>query len=139
MRSPWAPLCVVLLAGCREEGPEARIQRAFRDCVRAVEAGDSAGVLAHLSPAFAGPEGMDRGTARLYLAGILAREKVGVTVLGQSLTVDRLQAVQRVEVVLTGRTGGGLLPEEGSRRTFTLVWEFRNGAWCIRECSDATR
>lgn len=137
MRALVIPAALICLAGCRRETPEARIRRAFGDAVRALEAGDAAGVLEHVSPAFEGPEGMDRAAARLYLAGVLGREKVGVTVLAQSLEVDRLRAVHRVEVILTGRAGGGLLPGEGSRRSLTLVWEFRDGAWRIRECQES--
>ncbi len=129
-------LSVALLAGCRRETPEARIRKAFDACVQAVEAGDAAKAAQGLSPGFTGPEGMDQAGARLYLAGILAREKVGVHVLAQDLAVRGAEAVQTVDLVLTGRSGGALLPGEGSRRALVLRWERRDGEWKIREIEE---
>jgi len=130
-----APLLLVLLAlaGCRGEGPEARIHRAFEAGRRAVEAGDGAGASQLLAPGFSGPDGMDRAGARLYLTAVLGRQKVGVTVLGDRLEVQGQRATQRVELLLTGRAGQGLLPDESSRRELVIRWECRDGAWRIRE------
>ena len=133
VRPVLALLCALSLAGCRREAPEARIQRAFDASLRAVEAGDAAGASEILSPKFAGPEGLDRAGARLFLTGELRREKVGVTVLSQKLEVDGPRALQEVDLLITGRTGGGLLPEETSRRSLVLRWELRGGDWLIRE------
>jgi hypothetical protein len=99
--------------------------------VRAVEAGDAAGAVDQLSPGFTGPEGMDRGGARLFLLGILRQEKVGLTVLTQRVEVRGAQAAQEVDLLCTGRTGS-LFPQEGSRRTLVLRWELRDGQWKIR-------
>jgi hypothetical protein len=112
-------LALAVLAGCRSEAPEARIRAAFAACVHAVEAGDAAGAAARLSPGFQGPDGMDRGGAQLFLMGVLRREKVGVTVLGQRLEVRGGQAEQAVDLLLTGRAGS-TLPSEGSRRSLVL-------------------
>ncbi len=128
-----AALLLVLLAGCARERPEARINRVFDEAVGAVQAGDAAGAAERLSPRFTGPEGMDRASARAYLAAILFREKVGVTVVGRRVEVRGAEAVQTVDLILTGRTGTGLLPQESSRRTLTLLWELRDGTWRIRE------
>jgi len=126
-------VCAILLAGCRQEGPEARIRKAFAGSVRAVEAGDAAGAAEPLSPKFAGPEGMDRQQARLYLLGVLRGKKIGVTVLSEKLTVEGPRAEQTVDLLLTGRGGGELLPQDSSRRTLVLRWELRDGKWLIRE------
>jgi hypothetical protein len=132
-----ALLSVALLAGCRRETPEALIRKVFDGCVQAVEAGDAAKAAQGLSPKFTGPEGMDLAGARLYLRGILARERVGVHVLTRNLAVRGTEAVQTVEVVFTGRSGGGLLPDEGSRRSLVLRWERRDGDWKIREIQES--
>ena len=130
-----APLLLLLLAlaGCRGEGPEARIHRAFETGRKAVEAGDAAAAAGLLAPGFTGPEGLDRAGARLYLAALLARQKTGVTVLGDRLEVDGPRATQRVELLLTARAGQGLLPDDTSRRDLVIRWELREGAWRIRE------
>lgn len=132
-------LILALLAGCRSQTPEQRIRGAFAECVRAVEAGDAAGAVARLSPGFTGPEGMDRGGARLFLMGTLRQEKVGVTVLAQRLEVRGSQAAQEVDLLCTGRTGASLLPAEGSRRSLALRWELRDGEWRIREVQELAR
>lgn len=132
-----ALLAAALLAGCRRETPEARIHKAFDACVQAVEAGNAAKAVRGLSPGFTGPEGMDQAGARLFLAGILAREKVGVHVLAQDLAVRGAEAVQTVDLVLTGRSGGGLLPGEGSHRALVLRWERQDGEWKIREIRES--
>lgn len=127
---------LVLLSGCRKEGDEAAIRRTFQDCVEAVEAGDAGRAAEALAPGFMGPEGLDRAAAVLYLRGVLGREKVGVTVLAQTLEVKGHQAAQEVDVVLTGRTGSALLPEETGRHHLRVRWEKRDGAWRIREVQD---
>jgi len=124
---------LALLAACSREGPEGRIRKAFEGARGAVEAGDAAGAAAVLSPRFAGPEGMDRAGARLLLAGVLGREKVGVTVLSQKVEVQGTRAVQSLQLVLTGRAGGELIPGDRARRGLTLRWELRDGAWLVRE------
>jgi len=131
--SPFSFLLVLALAGCRSGSPEARIQRAFAACVEGVEKGDAHAATAALSPSFLGPEGMGRDEAKFFLAGLLKREKVGVTVLAQKVEVHGGQALQTVDLMLTGRTGGALLPEERSSRTYLLRWELRDGAWLLRE------
>ena len=135
MRAPLVllALCLAGSPGCRREGPEARLRRAFATAVAAVEAGDAAGAAAVLSPGFMGPEGMDRAGARLFLAAVLRREKIGITVLTQTVELDGHRGQQHVDLLLTGRTGGGLLPEERSRRSLDLRWEERGGDWLIRE------
>jgi hypothetical protein len=130
------PAALLLALACDRSGPEALIRKRFEACVKAVEAGDAAGAGAALGPRFSGPDGMDRGTARLFLMGVLRRERIGVTVLGQKLEVRGREAAQTVELLLTSRTGASLLPGESSRRTFLILWEERDGDWQIRELQD---
>jgi hypothetical protein len=136
-RLSLALTAAALLAGCRQETPEGRIRKAFAGCVEAVEAGDASSATQRLSPRFTGPEGMDKGAARLFLMGILAREKVGVHVVAQDLTVRGAMAVQTVDLFLTGRAGKGLIPDEGSRRTYVIRWEREGGEWIIREIQES--
>lgn len=133
MRPGLLFLLLAALLACSRESPEARIRKAFDASVRAVEAGDAPAATEALSPKFAGPEGMDRAGARLFLMGVLRQEKVGVTVFSQKVEVDGPRALQTVDLLVTGRTGGALLPGEHTRKTLTLRWELRDGDWRIRE------
>jgi hypothetical protein len=129
----WPVLLLLpALTACDRRDPEDQVRAAFETCRAAVEAGDAARAAAPLAEDFRGPEGMDRATARLFLAGLLRRERVGVTVIRNQLRRDDPDIVQEVDVVLTGR-GGGLLPEEASRRSFRLRWRRLGGDWKLAE------
>ena len=127
-----APLVLPLLLACGHRRPEDRIRAAFESCRTAVEAGEAAKAAAPLAATFQGPEGMDRDTARLFLAETLRRQRVGVTVLSDVIRVDGSEATQEVVLVLTERTGG-LLPAHPSRRTFLLRWREEGGTWKLVE------
>ena len=127
------PLAALLLLACHRESPEQAVRRAFQDCVTAVEKGDAEPVAKRLHADFSGPEGMDREMARLFLLGTLKRQKVGVTVLSQSLEVRGRTATMTVSLVLTGRSGGALLPEDSSRKNLVLRWDLRDDKWLLRE------
>jgi len=122
---------LVALAGCRQESPEAQIEKAFSACVEAIEDGDAGAAVEPLSPRFSGPEGMSRDEARLYLAGLLRQEKVGITVLSSRIEVKGSQGAQAVEILLTSRSGSGLLPQDATRRLFLLRWEHQDDRWLL--------
>jgi hypothetical protein len=126
-------MLAVLLA-CRSDKPEDQVRQAFKGCVAAVEAGDAAAAAGPLDAAFRGPEGLDKPGARLFLAGLLRREKVGITVLRNEVTVQGAEAFQEVDLLLTG--GGGLLPRDASRRAFGLRWRKTGGDWRITEIQE---
>lgn len=121
------------IAACRTDRPEEQVRAAFESCRAAVEAGDAATATASLDPTFRGPEGMDKATARLFLLGTLRREKVGVTVLRNEVAVRGSEAIQEVDLLLTGRSGG-LLPQDASNRHFRLRWRKAGGDWKLLEC-----
>jgi hypothetical protein len=123
---------LLALVACRSDKPEAQVRRAFEQCRAAVEAGDAAGATAPLGPAFRGPDGMDKATARLFLLGLFRQEKVGVTVVRNEVSVKGGEALQEVDLVLTSR-GGGLLPQDASRRGFRLRWRKSGGDWVLLE------
>ncbi|HEX9010289.1 MAG TPA: hypothetical protein VF804_07975 [Holophagaceae bacterium] len=129
---PLAPLLLLAAAACGRKGPEDQVREAFEGCRAAVEAGDAARATEPLDGAFRGPEGMDRATARLFLAGLLRRERVGVTVIRNQIRREDSDVVQEVDLVLTGRAGG-LLPDETSRRHFLLRWREQGGDWRLVE------
>ena len=125
----------VLLAGllaCGPRAPEAQVHAAFEACRAAVEAGDAVGATGPLDSAFSGPEGMNKATARLFLQATFRQEQVGVTVLHDQIKVRGNEAGQDVVLLLTSR-GGGLLPQEASRRAFRLRWRRVSGSWRLLE------
>lgn len=136
MKAP-AALLLLALAACSPRAPEARVRRAFDAAVAAVEKGDAAGAASVLSPKFTGPDGMDRASARLYLLGVLRGRKVGVTVLGNRIEAGEREATQTVDLLLTSREGGSLLPDDQGRRTLVIRWEERSGEWRVREVAVA--
>lgn len=124
-------MALALLA-CRPGSPEAQVRRTFESCRGAVEAGDAAAAIAPLDEAFRGPGGMDRGAARMYLLALLRHDKVGITVLRSEVQVRGPEALQEVDLLLTGRQGG-LLPEDATRRTFGLRWRRKGQEWRLLE------
>ena len=128
------PLPCLFLA-CAPTSPEARVKRAFEECVKGVESGDAEAVIARLDPGFSGPEGMDRASAKLYLLGVLRREKIGVTVLSSRIDVRGREALQTSELLILSRSGG-ILPQDSTRRTFLLRWAEKEGHWRLRELQE---
>lgn len=128
MKAILAALTICCLLGCQGESPEAQVKKAFEGCVKAVESQDAAGAVAPLAKDFQGPEGLDRSGARLYLLGILRREKVGITVLGNKVEVRDREALQVVELVLTSK-GETLLPQDATHRVYHLRWRLEEDEW----------
>lgn len=126
---------LAILLACRSDKPEDRIRKIFETCRAAVEDGDAAAAVGPLDAAFRGPEGMDKGGARLFLLGLLRQDKVGVTVLRNDLTVRGNEAFQEVDLVITGRQGG-LLPRDATRRSFGLRWRRTGDDWRILEIQE---
>lgn len=133
MRKRIASICVAIaFLACRSDKPEDQVRRAFETCRAAVEAGDAAAAAAPLDPAFRGPDGMDKATARLFLLGLLRQEKVGVTTMKNEVTVRGNLAIQDVDLLLTGRSSS-LLPQDASHRGFRLTWRKASGDWRLVE------
>ncbi len=129
--SPAILLSCLFLA-CAPSSPEARVKRAFEACVKGVETGDIDAALEALDPKFTGPEGMDKASAKLYLLGVLRREKIGLTIISSRIQVQGREALQTVEILLTSRSGG-ILPQDASRHTFLLRWTETDDTWRLRE------
>lgn len=138
MRSAALAPAFLLLLACSPDSPETRIRKAFAASLKAVEQGDAGAAAAVLDEGFRGPEGMTKAEARAYLLGWLRQEKLGVTVLAQRLEVREGQALLEAEVLLTGRSGGSLLPQDSSRRTLLLRWVRIGGDWKVRELRTGT-
>jgi hypothetical protein len=85
-----------------------------------------------IPPNSRGPDGMDKATAQLFLLGILRQEKVGVAVMRNEITVQRSEAFQEVDLLLTGRSVG-LLPQEASHRRLRLRWRKVRGDWKLTD------
>jgi ketosteroid isomerase-like protein len=133
MRKSIASLCAVFaLLACRSDKPEEQVRRAFEACRSAVEAGDASAACAPLDATFQGPDGMDRAMARLFLMGTLRQQKVGATVIRNTVSARGNEALQEVDLLLTGRSGG-LLPREASQRSFRLRWRRAGSEWKLLE------
>lgn len=129
------PVLLLGLWACRTDKPEDRVRAAFEACRAGVVAGDAAAATAPLDAAFRGPDGMDKPTARLFLMGIFRQQKVSVTVVRNDVAVRGNEALQEVDLILTGRSGG-LLPRDASQRGFRLRWRKVGGEWRLLELLD---
>ncbi len=128
-------LLLTVQLACRSDKPGARVQKTFDACRAAVESGDAMAATEPLDEAFRGPDGLDRGSARLYLLTLFRQERVGVTVLRNELAPGGHEVLQEVDLLLTGR-GSGLLPQEASRRRFQLRWRVENDRCRLLELRD---
>lgn len=126
------------LTACRSHTPEEEVRKAFESCRTAVEAGDATAATEPLDPAFRGPEDLNKASARLYLMGVFRQEKVGATVVRNEVAVRGNEALQEVDLILTGRSGG-LLPQEASQRTFHLRWRKSGGVFRLLELQSMDR
>lgn len=139
MRKSIASICVLLtLVACQSDKPEEQVRRAFETCRAAVEAGDAAAAMKPLDSSFQGPEGMDKASAQLFLMGLFRQEQIGVTVVRSEIAIHEAsptkgEAFQEVDLLLTGRSGGGLLPQDTSRRSFRLRWRKKGRDWALLE------
>lgn len=134
MRQALLPCpALLLLLACSPDRPEVLVRRAFDGAVQAVEKGDAGAAVEVLDEGFRGPDGMTKAEARGYLTGWFRQEKVGVTVVVQRVEVRGDRADQEVEVLLTARGQGALLPQDGSRRSFRLRWIRAGRTWRVRE------
>lgn len=124
-------LTLCSLLGCKQGSPEDQVRETFASTVEALEKSDAGAASDMLSQDFQGPEGMDRGAARLYLMGVFRHQKVGVAVLANKVQINRDGATQAVELVLTAK-GGGLIPEDMGRRSFVIRWRKIGSHWKIR-------
>ncbi len=129
-----APALLLALAACRSDKPEDQVKAAFDQMVKAVEAGDAAGVADRLDPDFRGPENLDKAGARYFLMGVFRQGKVGVSVLENRARLQGREVDQTVGLVLT-QQGSGLLPD-ASRRNFLLRWKERKGDWLLAEVEE---
>ncbi len=118
---------------CSKQTPEAQVKKAFKACVEALEAGDVPKVAEFMAPGFQGPRSMRRQEALFFLMGVTRREKVRVTVFSEDAELKGADVFQRVEVMLSARSGHSLMPDDMSRKTFLLRWEKDGGDWKIRE------
>ena len=125
-------LTLCSLLACKQGSPEDQVRETFATTVEALEKSDAGAASDLLSQDFQGPEGMDRGAARLYLMGVFQHQKVGVTVLANRVQINRDGALQAVELVLTSKGGGGLIPEDMGRRSFVIRWRKTGNHWKIR-------
>lgn len=124
-------LTLCSLVACKQDSPEEQVRATFAAAVKAVENSDATAATELLSQDFQGPEGMDRGAARLYLMGVFRQQKVGVTVLANRVQINREGAMQAVDLVLASK-GGGLIPEDMGRRSYVIRWRKTGSHWRIR-------
>lgn len=128
-RALLGALVAALLCGCTRRPDEAALRATLDAMQAAAEARDSAGVLAHVDPDFAGTREVgDRAALRRYLIGFfLAHPRISITRPGTELLLKGDYAEVRVRFLVTG--SGGRWIGEGRWVEADRVWRFRDGRW----------
>lgn len=124
-----AALLALLLAGCADEGPEARLRAAVAAMEEAVEGKRPGDFVDHVSAEFTGGrEGLDRQSLRGVLASqMLGSERIEV-ILGSPEIV--LHGGQRATLTVDASViGGRFLPERGERLRIVSGWKLEDGEW----------
>lgn len=128
-RAVLGVVLVGLLGACARTPDEAALRAALDAMQAAAEARDSAGVLEHVDPDFAGPREVgDRAALRRYLIGFfLANPRIDITRPGTEVVLKGDYAEVRARFLVTG-TGGRWIGE-GRWVEADSVWRFRDGRW----------
>lgn len=136
MRAGWVVLMLIALAapGCTRAPAEQRLRETIAAMEQAVEAGDVADFLEHVSADFSGNGGQyDRRQMHALLRALTLRHRdIGVALGPLDVALhgeDR--ATVKVDAVATGGSGG-LLPDTGRHFAIESGWREENGEWrCI--------
>lgn len=121
-------LLTALLAGCADEGPQARLRAALAAMEEAVEARRPGDFVDRISADFdGGREGLDRQSLRGVLAGqMLGSERIEVILGSPEIVLHGERATVTVDATVIG---GRFLPERGERLRIVSGWRLEDGEW----------
>ena len=127
----WLMVCVLALAACAGDTPEAQLRREFDAMQTAVEAGQASGFIDGVSEDFVGEGGMDRAALHnLVRAQILTNSRVGVTTGPLDVTLQGDNAEVAFDVLLTSGSGR-VLPDQAGTYRVTTAWRRESGDWRV--------
>lgn len=122
---------LLVLAGCRQEGPLERVRQSAGELQAALERKDKGAVMELLHGDFLAQNEYRQDWAQRSLTLYFLRHKqIGVSVLNQDSTLDESysdRAETHAQVLLTG--GSGLLPERADGYQVKLQWWLEDGDW----------
>lgn len=141
VKEGWVRVCVAmavvmigLLAACSRAPAEQRLRETIQAMEAAIEAGDVGGFIDHVGSDFTGNHGgYDRRQLHAWLRALaLRQERIGVMLGTLDIKMfDGGRATVKVDVVVTGRSGGWL-PSSGRRLHVDSVWREDGGQWrCV--------
>jgi hypothetical protein len=115
------------LAGCADEGPEARLLAVVEQMEAAVEARRPVDFIAHVDESFTNRDGLDRQSLRGVLASqVMGNQQVEVILGSPEIVLHGDRATLTVDATLIG---GRYLPERGERLRITSGWRDVDGEW----------
>ncbi|WP_334179422.1 nuclear transport factor 2 family protein [Pseudoxanthomonas sp.] len=127
----WLFACVLALAACAGDMPEAQLRQQFDAMQAAVEAGKAGDFIDGVSPDFAGEEGMDRAALHnMIRAHALMNARIGATTGPLEVKVDGENAEIAFNVLLTS-SSGRLLPNQAGTYRVTTAWRREGGDWRV--------
>lgn len=127
----WALACVLALAACAGDTPEAQLRQQFGEMQAAVEAGKAGDFIEGVSPDFTGEEGIDRAALHnMIRAHTLVNARIGATTGPLDIDVDGENAEVAFDVVLTS-SNGRMLPTQAGAYRVTTAWRREDGDWRV--------
>ncbi|CAN7298890.1 nuclear transport factor 2 family protein [Pseudoxanthomonas sp. LjRoot143] len=127
----WLLACMLMLAACAGDAPEAQLRRQFDAMQAAVEAGKAGDFIDSVSPDFTGEEGIDRAALHNMLrAHTLMNARIGATTGPLDVRVEGDNAEVAFNVLLTS-SSGRMLPNQAGTYRVTTAWRREDGDWRV--------
>jgi len=127
----WLITCMLALAACAGDTPEAQLRQQFDAMQAAVEAGKAGDFIAGVSADFTGEAGIDRAALHnMIRAHTLMNARIGATTGPLDLRVDGENAELAFNVLLTSGSGR-LLPDQAGTYRVTTAWRREDGDWRV--------
>ncbi|MBB1471954.1 MULTISPECIES: nuclear transport factor 2 family protein [unclassified Luteimonas] len=119
-----------VISACARTPPEQALREALAGLFLAVEARDAGVLRGFLAEDFIGPDGLDRdGARRMAAVHLMRHDGVGVTAGPLDVALQGDHARVRFSVVLTGRAGVNLLPDNARAWQVDTGWRLVDGEW----------
>jgi hypothetical protein len=130
LRGGWLA-CVLMLAACAGDTPEAQLRQQFDEMQTAVEAGKAGDFIDGVSADFTGAEGIDRAALHnMIRAHTLMNARIGATTGPLDVKVQGENAEVAFNVLLTS-SSGRLLPNQAGTYRVTTAWRREDGDWRV--------
>lgn len=121
---------LLILSACARPSDEQQIRAAIEEMQVAMESGQPADFMQHITEDFTGAQGqLDRnGLHNLLRAQVLGNARIGVTLTSTDVELQDNRATVRVTATLSGGNGRWI-PERGALYRIESGWRKQDGDW----------